>query len=118
MLNSPFKPPLQSVQNSSDLVEKREFHRDQANDLCDIRFADNKMTTGCLIEDISIAGAKLKVSCGDLPSRFILVNHTKKTRTLCRIVWRNGNQLGVHFITAPRSVSLDEGNNTNHRKTA
>ena len=89
-------------QQEQDNAEKREFPRDPAKDLCEIRLPSNGFIAGCMIQDISSRGARLMVSCGDLPSRFILVNHTRRTRQLCRMVWRDGARLGVLFLTGPR----------------
>ena len=85
-----------------ETVEKREFARDPAKDLCEIRLSNREFAAGCMVQDISPTGARLLVSCGDLPNRFLLVNHTRRTRQLCRLIWRQGGNLGVRFLTAPR----------------
>ncbi|MCC0022084.1 MAG: PilZ domain-containing protein [Nitratireductor sp.] len=85
-----------------DVTEKRAFPRDPARDLSEIILDGSKYGVACLIHDLSPAGAKLEVSCGELPKRFILANYTKQTRTVCRLVWRSGNMIGVSFLTKPR----------------
>ena len=53
----------------------------------------------CLVSDISDSGARLVLqSDGDLPERFVLLlTKTGKARRHCRLVWRDGLNLGVEF---------------------
>ena len=50
----------------------------------------------------------MEVSCGELPKRFVLANYTRRTKTLCRMVWRKNQIIGVNFLTKPRPFSIDE----------
>lgn len=86
----------------------REHPRNPAHDLSEIILDGRTFGVACLIRDISESGARLEVSCGDLPKRFILANYTKGTRTLCRQVWRNNRLVGVNFLTRPRPFSIAE----------
>lgn len=99
---------LSSRESSVGFDDKREHPRDPAHDLSEIILDGKKFGVACLIHDISQSGAKLEISCGDLPRRFILANYTKKTKTLCRQVWRNNRIMGVSFITPPRNFSIAE----------
>ena len=88
--------------------DQRAHPRDPARDLSEILIDGKKFGFGCLIHDISEKGARLEVSCGELPKRFILANYTKKTKTLCRQVWRDNRMVGVNFLTSPRSFEVIE----------
>ena len=92
----------------ADFTEQRAHSRNPAKDLSEIILDGKKFGVACLIHDISNTGAKLEVSCGDLPKRFVLANYTKKTKTLCRQVWREKRMIGVHFLTDPRSFEIKE----------
>lgn len=93
------------IQNSSD---QRRAERSQAHDLSEIILDGRKYGFACLIHNISETGALLEVSCGDLPKRFVLANYTKKTKTLCRQVWRDNRLLGVNFLTSPRPFEISD----------
>ena len=90
----------------NDSSDKRQATRDQARDLSEIILDGRKYGVACLIHNISQTGALLEVSCGDLPKRFILANYTKRTKTLCRQVWRDNRMIGVNFLTSPRSFQI------------
>ena len=90
-----------------DDLDKREYPRDPAKDLSEIILDGRKYGIACLIHNISEGGAQLEVSCDELPKRFILANYTKETKTLCRLIWREGRMLGVHFLTKPRTFSIE-----------
>jgi hypothetical protein len=52
----------------------------------------------CLISNISISGAAIEVtSPHDIPERFNLVFKADDTHIPCRVVWRQGEQIGVAF---------------------
>ena len=54
----------------------------------------------CLIRDVSASGAKVLVeTADDIPDHFLLLL-AKKNGALrdCRVVWRQGKQLGVEFL--------------------
>ncbi len=61
-----------------------------------------------MIHDLSKKGARLEVSCGELPERFILTNYTKQIKTLCKQVWRENRMIGVMFLTEPRSFDIND----------
>ena len=100
--------PASAPSPGFDGSEKREFRRDPAQDLSEIILDGRRFGVACLIHDISEGGARLEVSCGELPKRFVLANYTRRTKTLCRMVWRKGQLIGVNFLTKPRSFSIDE----------
>lgn len=92
----------------SEGEDLREHPRDPAHDLSEIILDGRTYGIACLIRDISRSGARLEVSCGELPKRFILANYTKGTRTLCRQVWRDKRLVGVKFLTTPRAFNIAE----------
>lgn len=77
-----------------------------ASDLSEIVVPGRKGGTPCLILDISAQGARLEVSHSDLPKRFMLVNYTSRTRTLCRLVWQQSRHIGVEFLCEPKPFEL------------
>jgi hypothetical protein len=89
-------------------LELRQHERSHARDLSEIILANRKFGIACMIHDISESGARLEVGCGELPKRFVLVNYTKKSKTLCEMVWRDRRLLGVKFLTKPRPFALEE----------
>ena len=100
--------PASAPSPGFDGSEKREFRRDPAHDLSEIILDGRRFGVACLIHDISEGGARLEVSCGELPKRFVLANYTRRTKTLCRMVWRKNQIIGVNFLTKPRPFSIDE----------
>lgn len=86
--------------------DKRQFTRDLARDLSEIILDGRQFGVACMIHDISEEGARLEVSCNELPKRFVLANYTKRTKTLCRQVWRKNRMVGVKFLTKPRAFEI------------
>ena len=62
-----------------------------------IEFAGS--TINCLIRNLSISGAALEVvSPPDIPERFDLVFRVDDgTHIPCRLIWRQGERIGVAF---------------------
>lgn len=84
------------------LDERRDTAREPARDLCEIVVDNARFAISCLAHNISATGALLESSSTDVPDRFILANHAKRMRTVCRVVWRCGRMMGVRFATQPR----------------
>ena len=55
----------------------------------------------CMILDLSVAGARLKVDAGTkLPQQFILVmSRDGRLNRRCRTIWRDEDMLGVQFLS-------------------
>ncbi len=81
---------------------RRGAAREPARDLCEIVTQGSAYATPCLAHNISATGALLETGMSGIPDRFILVNHTRKTRTLCSVRWRCGRMSGVLFVRPPR----------------
>ena len=63
----------------------------------------------CTITDISVHGARLFASGGDMPDQFtLLIAGEKPVREECRVVWRLGGEVGVEFLTKKREVQRME----------
>jgi PilZ domain len=61
-----------------------------------IEFAGS--TINCLIRNLSISGAALEVAGPpDIPERFDLVFRVDGTHIPCRLIWRQGERIGVAF---------------------
>jgi hypothetical protein len=69
----------------------------------------------CVIIDMSETGAQLNVPAdADIPQEFsLLVGGNANVRRQCRVVWRSGNRMGVHFrverVRSPSGVDQPTG---------
>ena len=54
----------------------------------------------CITVDISTTGAKLSLlTCEELPTEFLISFSASGTvRRSCKLVWRNGDVIGVRFV--------------------
>lgn len=104
--------PETSSSKAQLYLEKRAHPRSPALDLSEIFLVGTDHAFACMVQDISETGAKLQVSCGILPNKFALVNHVKRTRTLCKTIWRKNSLIGVRFISRPRPMTVKETLNT------
>jgi len=84
---------------------RRGSPREPARDLCEILTDGLRYAMSCMAHNISGTGALLETSLSGVPDRFILVNHSRNTRTVCQVVWRCGRMVGVRFTRPPRIVS-------------
>lgn len=58
----------------------------------------NLSTIDCVVRDGTENGARLKVvSQLQVPDEFRLINDTDETSFDCRVIWRNGDEMGVCF---------------------
>lgn len=75
-------------------IEKRR----RTNNAGTIQSGDKQFTV--LLRDVSPTGARIRVvSGGELPARFHLVARMDKLDADCIVVWRRGNDYGLHFET-------------------
>lgn len=100
--------PNKSSLKERQYLEKRLHPRAQALDLSEIFLVGTSQAYACMVQDISESGARLQVSCGELPNKFALVNHIKRTRTLCKTIWRKNSLIGVRFISRARPMTAQE----------
>lgn len=84
--------------------ERRRARREAARDLCEIVLDRSGYAVPCMVHNLSKTGAMIETNDPNLPDRFILTNYMRGERVVCRVAWRRGNLLGVHFATSPRST--------------
>lgn len=82
--------------------DRRDSPRIPALDLADIVTDGARHAITCMVRNLSGTGALIEAGTRDVPERFVLVNHVRKFRSVCRVVWRSGAMVGVRFITPPR----------------
>lgn len=80
----------------------------------EILHSNGSSKTQCTIRDISETGARIEVPVSiTIPDHFELVVPLKNLREKSRIVWRQGNEIGVVFISrearAEAASQRDEG---------
>ena len=80
------------------LGDKRKAHRRQLRYTAWISLGPKKLQ-GCVVADISDCGARLGVeNSKTVPNNFVLLlSASGKPKRRCRVVWRNGTQVGVEF---------------------
>ena len=53
----------------------------------------------CVLLDLSVMGAQLDIhGAHGVPDTFRLVVLTERINRACRVVWRNGDRIGVRFV--------------------
>ncbi|MCG6856666.1 MAG: hypothetical protein LJE67_01210 [Salaquimonas sp.] len=92
------------VDEGGNSADRRCTRRETAYDISEIHFSGRRPPVTCLVHDVSGVGARIEAASSELPNHFILANHAKRLRAVCEIVWRNGAQLGVRFVTPPRQM--------------
>jgi hypothetical protein len=85
-----------NFRNHAELRKKprRQFHYNAS-----LLLEGARLPVPCAIADISASGARLHIE-GDLelPEKFILLlTRSGEARRMCRVVWRNGQDVGVEF---------------------
>jgi hypothetical protein len=70
---------------------------------------DGSWQRACKMEDVSAAGAKLRVEGSldglDLKDFFLALSKMGKAHRRCTMVWQAGNQLGVRFIKPTQTAT-------------
>jgi hypothetical protein len=92
--------------DNSVTIENRNSPREAAQDLCEIVTGTARLALPCMAHNISSTGAMLETGSGEIPDRFILANHTRHFRAVCKVVWRTGRMIGVAFATPPRDTII------------
>jgi hypothetical protein len=52
----------------------------------------------CTVRNLSDKGALLNAETGETPEQLTLVIVSEKLVRKCRVIWRDGNRMGVAFI--------------------
>ena len=80
--------------------EKRKDHRKHLRYPAKIDIGDGQPPRPCLLSNVSASGARILLETSDeLPDHFALLlaaEHGALRR--CRVIWREGNQIGVSFL--------------------
>ena len=68
-------------------------------------FQDGRFTVACTVRDLSATGARLRVE-GSVPApdKFVLVTEADHSEVDCEVVSRKGKDIGVKFVSPPRTV--------------
>lgn len=79
----------------------------------EILHSNGQSKTQCTIRDISESGARIEIPISvTIPDNFELIVPLKNLREKARIVWRQGNEIGVVFASKevkPVAATQDEG---------
>jgi hypothetical protein len=86
-------------------ADRRSSRREPAADISEILVDGGRYAIACMVHNISQNGAMLEAGSSDVPDRFILNNHRRRTRVVCQVAWRCGRLIGVRFLTQPRALA-------------
>jgi PilZ domain len=71
-----------------------------------VAYNERHSTLSCTVRDISDTGARVRVDGSvSAPDTFELIIQIDGLEASCEVVWRNGNEVGVRFLGAPRMVA-------------
>jgi len=84
-----------------ELREMRRWKRQRAGYVCLVEHLDR--LRGCRIKNISVGGACLVgLDATVAPGEILIVTWTgRKARRTCRVVWIDGEHVGVRFVGTP-----------------
>ena len=67
---------------------------------------DRRLTVSCTVRDLSATGARLRVEgLRTVPDTFELIIDLDGLEADCQVMWRKGGEVGVRFVSAPRTVA-------------
>lgn len=70
-------------------------------------FQDRRLTVACSVRDLSATGARLRVEGSvSAPDKFVLVIEADHFEADCEVVSRKGKDIGVKFVSPPRSLKV------------
>jgi PilZ domain len=69
-----------------------------------IQLGADALARDCLLINVSDGGVRLNVEGLEVPDEFVLFFYDKGTveKSTCRVVWREGNEIGAKFIAVVR----------------
>ncbi len=105
----------QTAEQPADSKKPRFSHRKRAAS-AGIIYADTiNGAVHCIVRDMSVTGARLLVKESKLvpknkgqpglPTEFTLNIRLDRVAVNCRVVWQEGDEVGVRFTSAPRVLS-------------
>jgi hypothetical protein len=91
-------PMLQEMQQSRRDVERRAVGRTTINRDVLMFFTGQDRVQRCCVRDVTNLGACIRLNgLSIVPSEFGISFDSFRTMRLCRMVWRQGDSLGVAF---------------------
>ncbi len=81
----------------SGFLDKRKSERITVRTPGKIMLAKSETAIDCIVLNLSDGGAQLHVRAPDLPDVFVLHLVESGKRRHCRVVWRQGAEIGVAF---------------------
>ncbi len=83
-------------------IERRKSERLSVKTAAKILLRAPAPPLDCLVTNVSDGGARIHLRGGDLPDVFALQFADSGKRRDCRVVWRQGGEIGVAFIDKPQ----------------
>ncbi len=87
------------------MENRRKSERTRVHQHAEIRFGENE-SLQCSVRDISETGARLHLkNAGNVPSQFTLHFNDGKAERSCRLVRRDGDNIGIEFVKSVLALS-------------
>ncbi|MEC9471959.1 MAG: PAS domain S-box protein [Pseudomonadota bacterium] len=87
------------------MENRRKSERTRVHKHAEIRFGENE-SLQCSVRDISETGARLHLkNAGNVPSQFTLHFNDGKAERSCRLVRRDGDNIGIEFVKSVLALS-------------
>lgn len=84
---------------SRTVTERRKSDRKKTFRAAVTLFESPSSPMPCIVMDISATGARIKaLSADELPNEFLLTIESTMAQHQCKVVWRVGDELGIHFM--------------------
>jgi hypothetical protein len=90
-------------EQDEEVVDRRGAPRESVHCTAWIDVGQGTWSRSCVISDVSASGARLSVEPGaPLPDEFhIALSRDGRVRRRCKITWRKGGEVGVHYLARP-----------------
>jgi len=64
-------------------------------------YLDGSRTFDCVIRDATETGARIAIQGAEMiPQHFYLIDRTNRTAHEVKVIWNNGKQLGLQFLSS------------------
>ena len=81
-----------------EAVDRRRFPRRESNAKGTIQPHDGDREVQCILENVSISGARLRLEkAAVLPAFFVLIVPAERIERNCMLSWTKGDRAGVRF---------------------
>jgi len=81
-----------------EAIHRRRFPRRKSNTKGTIQPHDSGNDIRCILEDVSISGARLRLDVAvTLPPFFVLVVPAERIERNCMLAWTKGERAGIRF---------------------